>query len=365
MLDYLFYTSVYFLLVFLIYLFHVANKNDEKKFVFLSFMLLFVFAAISYDVGWDYMPYYQNLTFDMSFDRYERIEYLFAVFSRNINYPQFFFIINHFIIVLLMMMSIYKESKNPYLSVIAFLCFPLFYLGGLSVIRFSAALSIVIFGYVYFMKEGKVVLFLVTIGIAYLFHAAILAAALLIPLHYLKVSRTLNVIALVVSFVLSQVFMSWFSSYEGLSVFGNEYDRLSWYMGSGDVGGQSKLHYFFLMLNIFNLIEYHKLKDIDENNVKYITFFNVGCCLAFLFSSNTVFMSRFSKVYYFFIIFLIPYYYRLFPKYSQRVVNRMIVFMAILLFAIQLALPNYNGMEPGRTSTYWPYRVYFMQHLNF
>lgn len=362
MIDYLFYTSVYFLLVFFIYLFHATNRKNDKRFVTLSFFLLFIFAAISYDVGWDYMPYYQAMTFDFSFDRYERLEYYLAIFSRSINYPQLFFIVNHLIIVSFLMLSIYKESKDRYLSIIAFLCFPLFYLGGLSVIRFSAALSIVIFGYCYFLKEGKLVLFLATLAVAHLFHAAILVAVLFIPCYYVKVSRPLNVVALVSAFVLSKIFIFWFSSFEGFSSMGNESERLSWYLSSGGgVGGQSKLHYFFLILNVFNLIEYNKLKSINENNVRYITLFNVGCCLAFLFSANPVLMSRFSRVYYYFILFLVPYYYQLFPRFSKKNITIVIVVLSIIVFAYQLALPNYNGWEVGRISTYWPYRVYFFQ----
>lgn len=362
MFEYIFYTSIYFLLVFLIFLFHELNRQNEKRFVFLSFSLLFLFAALSYDVGWDYLPYYQALTFELSYDRFEKIEYLLAVFSRSIDFPQFFFIVNDFIVVLFLMLAIYKESKNRYLSIIVFLCFPLFYLGGLSELRFAAALSIVLFGYVFYLKEGKPVKFLITIGVAYFFHSAILAIILVFPLYYVKVSKTINVVALIASFMLSQVFFTWLSSYQGLAAMGNDYERLSWYLErGGDIGGQTKLHYFFLLLNVFNLVEYNKLVKLDEDNARYITLFNVGCCLAFLFSSNTVLMGRFSKIYYFFIIFLIPFYSQLFPRFSKGTVNRVIIFISILLYAIQLALPNYNGMEPGRINTYWPYRVFFLQ----
>lgn len=361
MIDYLFYTSVYFLLVFLIYLFHVISRNNDKKFVFLSFMLLFVFAAISYDVGWDYLPYYQAMTYDMSFDRYERIEYYLVLFCREINSPQLFFVINHLIIVLFMSLAIFKESKNCYLSFIVFLCFPLFYLGGLSIIRFAAALSIIVYGYVYYLKEGKILLFLLLLFIAYNFHAASIMAVLVIPCYYLKISRALNIVMLVLSFILSNVLFSFISSFEGLSFFGQNFERFSWYVESeGSIGGQSMIHLFFLALNIINLIMYDTLVKADSNNAKYITLYNVGCCMALIFSTNSVFMSRFSRIYYFFIIFLIPFYSRLFPKTSPKVVNRIIVFVAVLLFAYQLALPNYNGLEPGRISTYWPYRVFFL-----
>lgn len=363
MINYLFYTSVYFLLVFFIYIFHETNRNNEKRFVFWSFMLLFIFAAISYDVGWDYLPYYQAMTFDMSFDRYERLEYYIVLFCREINAPQLFFVINHLIIVLFLSLAIQKESKNKYLSFIVFLCFPLFYLGGLSIIRFAAALSIIIFGYVYFLKEKKLLLFLLFLFIAYNFHAASIMAVLIIPCYYLKVPRVFNIVMLVLSFILSNVLFPLISSFEGLSFFGQNVDRYTWYVESDtNVGGQSMIHLFFLALNIINLIKYETLVKADSENAKYITLYNVGCCLAFIFSANSVFMSRFSRIYYFFIIFLIPFYSQLFPKISPKVVNRTIVFVAIVLFAYQLALPNYNGIEPGRISTYWPYRVFFLHN---
>ncbi len=363
MVEYLYYTSIYFLLVFLIYFFHITNQHNEKRFVILSFFLLFVFAAISYDVGWDYLPYYKSMTWDMTFDRYERVEYYLALFCSENKFPQLFFIVNHLIIVLFISLVIYKESKNQYLSFIVFLCFPLFYLGGLSVIRFAAALSIVLFGYVYFLKERKPLWFLLLLFVAYNFHASIIVAILFIPCYYLKTSKIVNISSLILSFVISRIFLEWFSSLEELSFFGSNYNRLLWYLESENLtGGQSKLHYFFLFLNIINLLKYDTLVKMDFNNSKYITLFNVGCCLAILFSANPILMSRFSKVYYFFIIFLIPYYNQIFPRFSPKAINNMIVVLSILLLAYQLALPNYNGTEPGRISTYWPYRVFFFHH---
>jgi len=361
MLNYIYYSSVYFLLVFLIYIFHAFNRQNNKRFLTLSFFLLFIFAAISYDVGWDYIPYYRALTFDMSFDRFEQVEYYLAVFCIKIDFPQLFFIVNHLIIVLFLMMAIGKESKNQYLSVIAFLCFPLFYLGGLSEIRFAAALSIVLFGYVFFLKERKIVLFLITLIFASLFHTAILVAILLIPIRYFRVSRMLNIIALVLSVFFSNLFFSRIVGYEGLTILGDDYNRLMWYLDSENtIGGQSKLHYFFLVLNIINLISYDKLKSIDENNVQFITIFSMGCCLAFLFSENMVLMSRLSRVFYFFIIFLLPYYSQLFTKFKKQSTNTFIVLFSVLLLAYQLSLHNYDGEEIGRISTYWPYKVFFL-----
>lgn len=361
MLEYFYYTFIYFLLVILICLFHIVSRQNKRTFLLLSFILLFVFAAISFDVGWDYLTYYKTLIYDLFKIRFEKIELHIAQLSMGLNYPQLFFIINHFIITLFITLSIGKESPNPYLSVIVFLCFPLFYLGGLSLIRFSAATSIVLFGYFFFLKERKILLFMLTLAIAYYFHSAILIAALLIPLNYINLSRKANVLLLIFSFIVSKAFMSWFSSFEVFFLFGENYDRLNRYlMSGGDVGGQSKIHYFFLAINIFNLIEYNKLKNMNENIARYITFFNIGCCIAFLFSSNTVLMSRFSRLYYFFVIFLIPYYGGLFPKISTKNANSLIIFISILLLAYQLSIPNYNGFEPGRVSTYWPYRVYFL-----
>lgn len=360
MLEYLYYTSVYFLLVFLISLFHATNPQNEKRFVVLSFFLLFIFAAISYDVGWDYLPYYNSMTMDMTYERYELLEYYLSLLSIKLNFPQLFFIINHFVITMCISSSIYHSSKNVYISFIVFLCFPLFYLGGFSTIRFSAGVSIVLFGYVFFLKERKPLRFLLSLIIAYNCHASMLVALIIFPLYYLRFSKWSNVLLLIASFVFSKVFIGFIASGSQFLSEAIEY-RLQWYMDSGgDIGGQSVIHYFFLALNIFNLIVYDKLRQEDEETTKFITLFNLGCCMAILFGQNQVLMSRSSRMFYLYIIFIIPYYEKVFVKLSPKSINNIIVILSFFLFAYQLAIPNYNGTDTNRVSTYWPYQVFFL-----
>ena len=248
MLDYLYYTFVYVLLFFSIVF--LSGRNNDKKFCYLAGTIISLFAGLSYDVGWDYVIYMDMMKGQMEYERIELLEQSLLLFSKKIQFPQLFFIVNHFIIVFCNVLAIKKSSTNVYLSVLLFLCLPLSFLLGISTIRAAVAASIMFFAYEYFLKEKKPWYFLLC-GIACFFiHEASIIFVMMLVVYYIEIPLWVNVSMFVAASVLSVgqlTEISWLSSFAFLS---NAMDRYDYYTQNANEVA-SKIPYIYYMINVF------------------------------------------------------------------------------------------------------------------
>ncbi|MDD4685248.1 MAG: EpsG family protein [Bacteroidales bacterium] len=354
----------YLLILFCIFIF---NIYDQKKATKIAFLFIFIFSAIRYDVGWDYwnyrLPIEQN---DMSsILRFEYIERLFAIISYELNFPQLFFIINAFFTTLFIYLGVEKMSNNKYFSLLFYLCMPLFYLSSFSIIRFSLAASLIFWGY-FFLKERKVFKFLMMVFISFFIHKSSLISLLLIPMFYFPLKRSINIfLFIIVVFISSSQFMSFLLNNQFINsilLLIESDSSFRYYAGSATLtgGGMSRIPIIFYMINVFNIFFYDKLKAV-LNNTKlfdaYFTIFNIGCCIMLLFKDNATLSSRLSFYFLTVILLIIPLYLQIYNSKYKSVIKLIMTIFLLVLFTYQISIPNYNGSNPNRWSTYLPYRI--------
>jgi len=363
LLNYIYYLFPYLLVFAVLYFYPQIGRPSRKAYCILTFLILWLFAGLSYDVGWDYLEYINSMKVEgHALERYETLEYWLALCSKHLGSYQLFFIGNHLIIMSLVMMVIYRSSSDYVLSTLFFVGLPLLYLMSFATIRCAAALSVVFFSYDYFLKRDKYLFFILFVFIASLFHQTAFIALLLLPLHIWGRSRWINICLLIIAvFFARSGTMVTIPGMEEVEAMSDIYSRYEYSeKGGGDSGGGDKLHYLYLFFNIVNLFFFSKLSRIGGKQLeRYISFVNMGCCIAFIFSFNPLFAMRFSRYYYIFIILIAPYYCQLFKRFNEKNVRLALVSFVFLIFLYQLILPNYNGADISRVSTYWPYRLYF------
>lgn len=338
------------------------SKLKPKKICVFTFWVLFLFSALSYDVGWDYIPYLNDIK-NLNIERHEFLEKQLMALSFNLDFYQLFFIVNHLLILLCVLYTIKNESRCITLSIIVFICFPFMFLTGLSTIRSALATAIIFWATGKFLKDKRILLYLVVVLICFFIHKSSILSLLILFFYYIPLNRWGNLVLLVTAFLVGG--MGIIPSFNNFFFFNNEllsdvverYDR--YVQGGGDTGSQQLVQIIFVGINIMNIIFY---KSIGKTDIirKYITLINIGCCLFFVFRGNTVLASRFSRLFYLFVVLVIPYYIDII-KIGRKNAVGLIVGVCLIIFVYQLYVPNYNGMDPWRINTYWPYKFFFLQ----
>ena len=185
---------VYILVIFVAILFsNVKSKdlntgklNKYKFMYFCSFVILFVFSAIRYDVGFDYSytytKFYNQLVLGYNVTHFEPLflllnKFVYCVFDN----VDFVFIISSFITVGLMFKTIKKQSSIIPLSVFL-LIGSRFYFYSFTQVRQYIAIAIFIYS-LQFIIEGKFFKYIIHILIASMFHKLALAY---IPLYFVR-----------------------------------------------------------------------------------------------------------------------------------------------------------------------------------
>ncbi|MCI7070642.1 EpsG family protein [Bacteroides pyogenes] len=356
MIEYLYYSFIYVLLFVAIFIVNKQFPND--KFCYVAGFILAMFAGLSYDVGWDYVVYRDMMLNKMDYSRIELLEQWLLIFCKDIKFPQLFFLVNHFVIVFCNVLVIKKVSPNKYISVILFLCLPLSFLTGISTIRAAVTASIMFYAYEYYLRENKVLYFLGCGIICFFVHASSLIFVLMIFVRYINIPLIFNILLFAIAFIFSKSVLIDFSYLANFSFMADIVERFDYYQSIGN-DSSSSIPYIYYALNVLNFIFYKQLVKNDKITSQYITLFNIGCCLSLFFSFNHTMSLRFSRFYYSWLVLLIPYYSIVF--YKQRfMITKLIIGLSLLLLLYQLYLPNYNGTDPFRISTYWPYQLFFL-----
>lgn len=177
-------------------------KNIQKaKFIFcsISCLLVSLFQGYrSFTVGTDLSSYipsyriigeritdYKNLMFlnyEPGYVAYNKILYILGLNERG------FLLVTAFVIQGFIFYTIYKNSKKPLLSILVYFAFSNF------IMTFSGLRQAIAMGlcfYVYrFIKDRKLIYFIINILIASSFHTSAIFCLILYPLYYLKLDRS-------------------------------------------------------------------------------------------------------------------------------------------------------------------------------
>ncbi len=183
-------------------------KANTKKILLLPFAVLFVFAALRYDYGNDYMSYMNMYDIITETDRDTLINEWFFVFLNEI-IPSFQLLLA--IVSLFFLFTVYKlitdNVELEYLG-FAFLIFvinPYLFLVNLSAVRQSIAIGLFIIA-VGFAYKKKIIPYIAIIILAALFHNS---AIVLLPIYFLangnriKKWQLITVIAVFLFFLLT------------------------------------------------------------------------------------------------------------------------------------------------------------------
>ncbi|GAL65299.1 EpsG family protein [Jejuia pallidilutea] len=160
----------------------------------LVYIIIFLFSAFRFDVGYDFPLYYKLVTkqhkfIDAQLDRLEPLSKALIELSYDTGFFQLFFILTSFIIVFFTYKTIKKNSTDRIISTLIFLSFPIFFFNSLSIVRQYVAVSLMFFSYTY-IKSRKLIPFLVITFFAFLFHKSAIVA---IPLYWIYNLRFKNI----------------------------------------------------------------------------------------------------------------------------------------------------------------------------
>lgn len=244
--------GVYYFILFFILINGVTAKKHRMWYVFSTFLIIFLFAALrKYTIGIDLELHYAK--------NFERIAILpwsevpsfiaydpgFNILCKLISYistdRQAFIVITSLIVFGLVGRYIYINGKDVVLETFMFLvsfCYMMY----MNIIAQAVAMAIFLFA-MEFLKEKKYIKYVLAVLLASSIHVSAIILLLMIPLSFLKVDRKnvlrFTVILLFVLFAYNRVF----------DIFATIIPEFGRYLEAGNVHGQStRLGIFALSL---------------------------------------------------------------------------------------------------------------------
>ena len=310
----------------------VSNKKIKILLQVLSALPFFIIAAIRYDVGTDYlsrytidfenirnggMPYNQEIGFAL-------FEKLCALISDDII---FLFIATSAIIIFAIYFLIYKNSKNPMLSIFIFFAGGFFF-QSLNIVREYIAIAILILSYKYLL-EDRYWIFFIFASLAFTIHVTsivFIIGVFMKKKNYLnlRVIILLGLFFIVFNPILNKALMyiiniTRFSAYKDLAF------------------NRSEIRYLSLIMNlIIYLLLYYlykkKQSEINEDDRFYLNMQGIAILCVLM---GAVFYPLFRLAYYFSIlqIISIPYF-----LYNYKEKNEMLQIKIIKKMKIKKSL---------------------------
>lgn len=352
MIDYI--DTIPYLLLLLLLIINISiNSKASNCFCFLT---LFIFSAIRFDVGYDYMSYYNILKYYPDYDRFELFERILQQLSAQYYLP-LFYIINSFITVYFVKRGIEKLSPNISLSAFAFLCIPLLYTHSFSIIRFWSGTAILFYASTFlYNKKWKpfILLWLLSLG----FHNSMIIGILFIPLYIFRFSRTLNITFLIISFLGGKFILTYVLG--GLLPENIYTDSLVNYANKANTGsGLTKLPYVFLFFDIIALLFMsRKTYDTNLSKNRIITIYNIGVCILFLFSFDATLSSRLCRPFLTYLIILIPTILKELHGQTKHLATLSFILITGALYFYAITIYNASLCK----SEYLPYRIIFFEN---
>lgn len=232
------------------------------------------------------------------------------------------------------MIVIYKESVNPFISLLAFLSLG-FFTFSLSGLRQTLAMSLT--GLSYFgIKKRKPILFIIFVLLGSLFHSTALIFLIAYPMARWKLGLP-HIISFVISIILFVSFQSairgWITKYIG-------FEHISNY---GDSEKAATFSGFIIQLAIFvfALVYYQNVrKKYEHADVLYNLSF-IGLVFQ-LFSSMIAEFFRISMYFSFFNIILIPLAISAEPNKKISLLETSLVTLALIAYIFVSGIPQYS-----------------------
>lgn len=340
---------IIFIFLFLIYALLSTDKLFEKTAKWFLLIFIIIFSGLRFQIGWDYDTY-TKLFFrtDELADIEPSWRFLILFFNYTTGNAQTLFFLSSIIIYSLLIAFIYKYSSSPLLSVLIFICFPLYYGESLSCIRQYIAVVFFLLSYKFLLKRNFLK-FLLTNAIGISFHYS---TVIVIPIYFIvhkHISNRILILLIIGSFFLYALIIYFFPGFELLQ-------KYSLYMDEGiEVGSSSGIDVIIRYLLIIALLLSRKKLDYD-NDIRVRTTFNLYIIGA-LICSGLYFYPPFRRMSYFFMIFevlIIADLYRVYFKENPLKIKAIILYLYICFAVLSFGKkwwPNETKVSP--TNTYY------------
>ncbi|OKZ16753.1 MAG: hypothetical protein BHV81_12585 [Butyricimonas synergistica] len=346
----------YILLWILIVSFSIIKPKGNISFVVLG-VILILFSGLRYGVGWDYFNYVNTVEFGgWRIDRLEYISRQIAFLAQKFHNPQLYFIINSFLTILFYFLAIKKVSVANNISFLFFFCIPIFFLTSLVTVRFSLSVAFLFYAFTCLPKRWYI--YITSIFIAALMHRAAFFSILIIPFLYgFRISFKGNIVIFTICVVIGTTFstfsLNYLTSIIDLFSSSNEFfEGVQGYLINTEGKGFSKSPLMYAVINICNFFLYRR-GCTSKSDELYMTLYNIGCSLIFLFSFEPTFASRIGQYFMIYIILLAP-------SYRSNKLLQIIVYMVIFFsFFYQLCITGYHPDFIDRRNCFLPYQLCF------
>ena len=202
------------LMLLVYYAFHNKTRYSQKNFlIWTTVIMIFFYGLRASNVGSDTISYINMFVEDGN----QRLGNLWAymweekspafvlfewIFYRILPFPQLWLIATSAFFFIAFGMFIYENSETPVYSY--FMFFTIFGTFQMTGVRQSCAMAVFLMAYRY-IKEKKIVKYLLMIGLAYLFHKS---AVVLLPIYWFKNRKIRKIDVVVIIIIMSVIYQN-------------------------------------------------------------------------------------------------------------------------------------------------------------
>lgn len=246
----------------------------------LGISIIMLVAALRFDVGYDYMSYYQGiLSYDLDFEPLSLLLFLIGTDSIT-SYPPLSFMIIAVLIYSFMFSTLRKYSVNFFIASMVYIC--IFYLPSLNTIRQSLAVAISFWGirYVYQKKPFQ---YMIVCIFAALFHSSALVSIIIYPLYRFVSPQYLPIIIIMI-ILCFQLALETFVDIGYYARVSNKLLELSEDQANEGGGSYSRFAMVIVILTMYILAWFkRKNKNIDY---RLLSISAIGCVFPFIIGSH-------------------------------------------------------------------------------
>ncbi|MCS5420417.1 MULTISPECIES: EpsG family protein [Psychrilyobacter] len=315
----------------------------------LNIIIMLLFTILRYDVGYDFMGYYNWATKSTDYlEAYNRIELINKIFLKItwfINYPQVLIILYGIFIIYYLYIAIKENSANKTLSLYVYLGIPMFFLGSLSMMRQYMALSITLYS-VKYIKNNNILKYITTICIATLVHKS---AIVILPLYFLK---KIKFNKFILTFLLGGSFF--FDKVLKFLII-KFIPNYSVYVEDHKGSGGEIIYYLVIFLMLATVMLSDRLREQNSDNNIYINAITIGSLVYISLIKYGHAGIRGSIFYLIFYILIIPQMILCFKQY--KILNYICYLAMMILFLATIIISTKSDK-----SAYIPYQIYFLKN---
>lgn len=339
----LFYLLLLLLIGFFLYL-HLRYKKKIYRHI-VTFIVIFV-AIFRYQVGYDYITYYDIIKSENSAlvnYLYTPLSAAFAHIAIYFHSPQLLFILFGIPIYMLLFNAFKRYSSNYALSIIIFMAF--FFYGSLSTIRQFLAIAICVYGFRY-VVDRKFIKYLLCIILACLFHPSAFVSIIIYFIYRMRLKYIIlcTICAAILKHFIFDILIT-YGIYDGYLTESNGLE-------GGAITRIIQLLIFASCLVIWYITNKQRTSVIN-NSLIYILF--TGLSMNFMFDSHIG--GRIASYFSIYFCLLVP---NIIAQCSNNLRRQLTMCYSVIFIGYYFAY-LYMPMIKNLPSSYIPYKFIFLQ----